>query len=257
MMKPKKWWKRKRLTIPLGSFLFLMAFAGGMFSCQPKFLLHELADLNPEVLFYVETEQKALALTIDDAPSRELSPAVLDLLEKHNIKATFFIIGNQVSGNEDLIARMKADGHELGNHLVADVPSISLSDEEFRENLLAVEKLIGPLGPTKWCRPASGWFTSDMVEIAADLGYRLCLGSLYPFDNQVRNAALLHQAVMARVSPGAVLILHEGGSKRDYVLPLLEELIPDLLDQGYSFLTVSQLQALQQDSPSLPDARHP
>jgi peptidoglycan/xylan/chitin deacetylase (PgdA/CDA1 family) len=73
----------------------------------------------------------------------------------------------------------------------------------------------------------------------------------------VRNADLLHQAVMAGVYPGAVLILHEGGPKRDYVLPLLEELIPDLLAQGYSFLTVSHLQALQRNSPPPPDARHP
>jgi len=253
MKKGRIWILKRRVTIPLGVLILLAITVVGLFSFQPRFLLKELADQNPGVLFFVETEQKVLALTIDDAPSSTLTPAVLDLLEKYKIHATFFIIGKQVSGNEELIARMKSGGHELGNHMVEDVPSISLSDEEFESNILAVEKLIGPLGPTKWCRPASGWFTPQMVTIAHRLGYRLCLGSIYPFDNQVRNPVLLHDAVMARVYPGAVLILHEGGPQRDYVIPLLDKLIPDLLAEGYEFLTVSELQALEEAPLNQPD----
>ena len=92
-----------------------------------------------------------------------------------------------------------------------------------------------------------------MVKTAHRLGYRLCLGSIYPFDNKLRNPELIRQAVMARIYPGAVLILHEGGPKRDYIIPLLDELIPDLLSEGYQFLTVSELQDFEvQPKPRLP-----
>ena len=249
----KDWFFRRRVIIPLGLVFLLAISLGSLFSIQPKFLMHQLALSNPDVLFYVETDQKVLALTIDDAPDRSLTPAILELLEKYDVRVTFFIIGEKVPGNEDLIKRMKMAGHELGNHLVEDEASIMLSDEEFERDLLEVEKLIGPLGETKWCRPGSGWFSPDMVKTAHRFGYRLCLGSIYPFDNKLRNPELIRQAVMARIYPGAVLILHEGDPKRDYIIPLLDHLIPDLLSEGYQFLTVSELQAYEtRPGPKLP-----
>lgn len=248
---------RRRIIFPLGLVLLLALVFGSLISFQPKFLMHQIAEYNPNVLFYVETDQKVLALTIDDAPTSILTPAILDLLEKYHVPATFFIIGQQVPGNEALISRMKFAGHELGNHMVADEPSIMLSDEEFAANLLAVEKMIGPLGENKWCRPGSGWFSPDMVKIAHELGYRCCLGSIYPFDNKLRNPQLIRQAVLEQIYPGAILILHEGGPERDYIIPLLDELIPDLLAEGYEFLTVSALQALEKEETSEPKRQRP
>ncbi len=245
---------RRRVMIPLGLVALVAIILGSLFSFQPKFLARQLAEANPDVLFYVETDRKVLALTIDDAPSTTLTPGILDLLEKHGIHATFFIIGQKAAGNEELITRIKKAGHELGNHMVADEPSIMLSEQEFTENLLAVEELIGPLGEKKWCRPGSGWFSPKMVKIAHQLGYRCCLGSLYPFDNKLRNPALIRQAVLARIYPGAILILHDGGPERDYIIPLLDALIPDLLSEGYEFLTVSELHDLEMDE-SFPPAQ--
>jgi peptidoglycan/xylan/chitin deacetylase (PgdA/CDA1 family) len=139
---------------------------------------------------------------------------------------------------------MKADGHELGNHLGRDEATILLSDEEFEQQLLAVEQMIGPLGETKWCRPGSGWFSPDMVKIAHGLGYRCCLGSIYPFDNKLRRPGWIKSTVMDRIYPGAIVVLHEGGSERDYIVPLLGELIPELKAGGYEFLTLSEIQKL-------------
>ncbi len=240
----KKFLFRRRVLIPAGILLLITLVGGGLFIRQPKFLVRQLSAQNPHVLFYVETREKVLALTIDDAPSRLLTPALLDLLDEHEVPATFFVIGSKVHGNEDLISRIKGAGHELGNHMVQDEASILLSDTEFEQNLIAVEEMIGPLGEKKWCRPGSGWFSPDMVKIARRLGYRCCLGSVYPFDNMVRQPEVIRQAVLAQVYPGAILVLHEGGPDRDYIVPLLAELIPDLKGRGYRFMTVSQMQML-------------
>jgi peptidoglycan/xylan/chitin deacetylase (PgdA/CDA1 family) len=234
---------RPRVYLPVGGILLVALVVGALFWFQPRFLLRQLAARNPEVLFYVETDRKVLALTIDDAPDSTLTPLILDLLAEHEVRATFFVLGRNIMGNEDLIGRMKADGHELGNHLGRDEATILLSDEEFEQQLLAVEQMIGPLGETKWCRPGSGWFSPDMVKIAHGLGYRFCLGSIYPYDNKLRRPKWIKRTIMGRVFPGAIIVLHEGGPERDYIVPLLAELIPELKAAGYQMLTLSEIQA--------------
>ena len=239
---------RRRIYLPLGVILLVALVVGGLFWFQPRFLLRELAEKNPDVLFYVETDWKVLALTIDDAPDSSLTPQILDLLAEHQVRATFFILGENISGNENIIGRMKADGHELGNHLSQDEATILLSDEEFEQQLLAVEQMIGPMvrpmEVTKWFRPGSGWFTPDMLKIAHNIGYRCCLGSIYPFDNKLRRPGWIKHTVLKRVFPGAIIVLHEGDAKRDYIVPLLEELIPELKAAGYEFLTLSEIEKL-------------
>jgi peptidoglycan/xylan/chitin deacetylase (PgdA/CDA1 family) len=237
--------RRRRVVLPSGGVLVVALVAGALFWFQPRFLLKVLSDRNPDVLFYVETDRPVLALTIDDAPSDSLTSAILDILERHDVRATFFLIGDRLAGREDVIARMKAHGHELGNHMARDEASILLTDEEFAAQLLAVEEKIGPLEGTKWCRPGSGWFSPGMVKIAHDRGYRCCLGSIYPFDNKLRHKGLILDTVLDRIFPGSILILHEGGPEREYILPLLEDLLPAVKARGYEFLTLSELEALE------------
>jgi len=238
--------RRKRITLPSVGLLLGGVGVGALFWFQPRFLVRKVAQHNRDVLFYVDTDRMVLALTLDDAPDSVLTPQLLDLLAAQDIRVTFFVLGDHVPGNEDLIARMKAGGHELGNHLVHDEPSINLTNEEFARQLGAVEKMIGPLGETKWCGPGSGWFTPAMLKTAHEMGYSCCLGSIYPLDNKVRHPDLIRRAVMDRIHPGAVLVLHEGGPKRAYILPLLEELIPELKAAGYEFLTLSEIARLEE-----------
>ena len=235
---------RRRIYLPSGGIFLIALVVGALFWFQPRFLLRQLADRNPEVLFYVETDEKVLALTIDDAPDSSLTPRILDVLDEHQVKATFFILGQHIGGNEDIIARMKAEGHELGNHLTRDEATILLTDEEFAQQLKEVARQIGPFGETKWCRPGSGWFSPDMVKIAHDQGYRCCLGSIYPFDNKLRKPEWIRRMVTERVYPGAIIVLHEGGPERQYIVPLLAELLPSLKAAGYEFLTLSEIQKL-------------
>ncbi|MCK9994694.1 MAG: polysaccharide deacetylase family protein [Candidatus Krumholzibacteria bacterium] len=237
---------RRRVYLPSTGVLLVAVVVGALFWFQPRFLLRELAERNPEVLFYVETEAKVLALTIDDAPDSFLTPLILDMLAEHQVKATFFVLGQHIKGNEEIIARMKAEGHELGNHLTRDEATILLTDEEFAQQLREVAAKIGPFGETRWCRPGSGWFSPDMVQIAHDQGYRCCLGSIYPFDNKLRKPELIRSMVMDRVFPGAIIVLHDGGPERGYVVPLLDELLPELKAAGYEFLTLSEIQAFDQ-----------
>ena len=104
-------------TRRLFALLLLGAAASASLSCAAavRWQVRHLAHDNPDVLYSVETSAKTLALTIDDGPDPDTTPALLDLLARHEAHATFFIITSRVPGNEELLRRMVPEGHELGS----------------------------------------------------------------------------------------------------------------------------------------------
>lgn len=219
----------------------------------PRQLLYAVARANPQVLFYVETERPVLALTLDDGPDPVVTPKILDLLEHYGVRATFFLIGDRVPGNEALLARMRAGGHELANHMAHDESSIGLTPAEFKHQLAEVDSLIagedGPRG--HWLRPGSGWFNERMLEQLETEGYRLALGSVYPHDLVLKSPALVADFILERSFPGGVIILHDGDGDPERTLAVLERVLPVLIARGYRFLTLTEMSALDTNGPGI------
>jgi peptidoglycan/xylan/chitin deacetylase (PgdA/CDA1 family) len=235
---------RPRLLVGLmagGIFLALAGVLGGIIWRQPRFAVEKMAAWNPEVLFRVETTAPVVALTIDDGPHADITPRVLDVLARHGARATFFVLGENIGGNEDLLARMRAEGHEIANHLVEDRPSILLGEEEFARQLHEVDPWLDRQARWRWLRPGSGWFSPGMVEIAARHGYGLCLGSIFPHDDRIHDAERLAATVLGRVRPGDVIILHDGAEERAVLVDVLERILPELAARGFRVTTVSDL----------------
>ncbi|KAJ5314814.1 uncharacterized protein N7443_001698 [Penicillium atrosanguineum] len=199
----------------------------------------------PDVLFRHATVEKVVALTIDDAPSAH-TRAILDLLGSNHAIATFFLIGSQMSGNEDVLAELVRAGNELANHAMHDEPSRGLSDAALADQIRAVHILIQNVynaveqdGPENWLfRPGSGFFSSRMRRLVTKLGYRLVLGDVYPHDPQVPFARLNARHILNMVKPGSIIICHD---RREWTLPMLQEVLPELKRRGYRVLTVSEL----------------
>jgi peptidoglycan/xylan/chitin deacetylase (PgdA/CDA1 family) len=237
---------RRRLVMGLLVALAVLGLAsalGWLGWSQPRFLVDGVAELNPDVLFQVETAEKVVALTIDDGPHRAITPRVLDLLRERGVHATFFVLGDNIAGHEDLLARMRAEGHEIGNHLVEDRPSVLLPAEEFERQLLAVDPWVDAAAPHRWLRPGSGWFTPGMVELAAAHGYRICLGSIFPHDDRILEPQRLADDVLGRVHPGAIIVLHDGKDERVRLPETLRLVLDGLAARGYRVGTVSDLVA--------------
>jgi len=243
-MRRPRFTRRKWLALLAVAVLLVLAGAmGGIVWMQPRFVVRGLANLNPEVLFEVQTTRKIVALTIDDGPHEDNTPGVLDLLSERGVRVTFFILGDHIPGNEALLRRMKADGHELGNHLVEDRPSVTLPAEEFTRQLLVVDPWIAPEAEYRWMRPGSGWFTPDMIRRVASYGYGVCLGSIFPHDDVIHDPETLADDVLGRVYPGAIIILHDGDGERRNLVQTLERVLDGLDAQGFEVLTVSGLVA--------------
>jgi peptidoglycan/xylan/chitin deacetylase (PgdA/CDA1 family) len=162
----------------------------------------------------VLTSQRLIALTFDDGPDPRLSPAVLDVLRLRNVKATFFLVAEQVRAHPELARRVVAEGHEVGLHGDHHIDQRGLGPLEavraMRRGKRDVEVVVG--APVRWCRPPYGKQSSQVVAASriARLEPVLWTAAAHdwrddPVEQQVARAA-------ADLRPGAVLLLHDGAA---------------------------------------------
>ena len=210
---------------------------------KPEWLIAQIRKKSPSVLYSIETEEKIVALTIDDGPDSCGSPRILDILKKYDAHATFFLISNHIEGNEEYVKRMVAEGHELGNHLTEDQPSISLSNDEFERKLLEADEAISKFTDTeiKWMRPGSGWYNDEMLATAKKHNYQCALGNVYPYDPQISIYWFAAYYVLGNVKPGSVIVLHDYNRRGGRTTKALEIILPKLKEQGYKVVTLSEL----------------
>lgn len=204
------------------------------------------------VVYSVQTADSAVALTIDDGPDAEWTPRILDLLDSHGARATFFLIGSKVPGHESLVASIVERGHEIGNHMGRDEPSIALSPADFAQQLRETDALLSRWSRPRWVRPGSGWYDARMVEIASRHGYRVALGSVYPLDAQIAWPAFAGWFVLQGVRPGSVIVLHDGGARGERTLATLARVLPELGRRGLRVVSLSTL--YEQADGGRPDA---
>jgi len=208
---------------------------------QPDWLLRSLSK---RVTYSVQTEQPVVALTIDDGPDASTTPTLLNLLQEYSSKATFFLITKRIPGNEHLVERMIEEGHELGNHMTREEPSIRLSRKEFVDDLIAADSALTKFDEIRWLRPGSGLFTANMIDAAEANGYRIALGSVYPFDPLIPSSWFASKFILWRVRPGDIIVLHDHRWRGVRTAETLRRVLPELTDRGYQVVTLSELVAL-------------
>jgi peptidoglycan/xylan/chitin deacetylase (PgdA/CDA1 family) len=211
---------------------------------RPPFCLIRLAARwRPDILFYVPTGQRLVALTLDDGPDDALTGDVLDVLGRHDARATFFVLGHRAQARGALIRRIVDEGHEVGNHGWTDTPAWRLSQPEFERQLLETQSVLRPTVAARLFRPGSGWIGRRKVAICERHGYRCVLGSLYPYDAHLPLGRLVADDLVRRTRPGAILLLHEGDPSRRSVVDALDALLAGLRRRGFEVLSVADLSA--------------
>jgi peptidoglycan/xylan/chitin deacetylase (PgdA/CDA1 family) len=201
--------------------------------------------LPANVLCFVDTEARAFALTFDDGPHPATTPGLLDILARHSARATFFLIGERVPGNEAIVARIAAEGHEVANHLMRDERSALVPAQRFRDELAEVTSLLGRYGPVRWVRPGSGWFTPRMLRAAGQHNLRMVLGTVAAMHAGVPDDQRITARLLAEIRPGTIAVLHEGTAERSGVVATTDELLAELGRDGMAAVTVSELVALR------------
>ena len=182
-------------------------------------------------------EPRYVALTFDDGPRRSTTARLLDGLRERGASATFFLVGEQLAGNEDLIRRMAQEGHQIGNHtwdpvrLQGDEPAHQM--QEIQDTDKALKAILGDSG--YWLRPPYGLIDQ---ELNAQIPVPMVQWSVDPRDWESRNTDQTVQAVLSEVQPGDIILLH------DIYATSVEaalQIVDALTEQGYWFVTVEEL----------------
>jgi polysaccharide deacetylase family sporulation protein PdaB len=189
----------------------------------------------------VHTNQKVLALTIDDGPHNKITPEILAVLREKHVKATFFVLGVNASHSPKLLAQEVADGHEIGTHTYNHPILTTLSTKRIVEEFGRAEQALSPAAPKPTLfRPPGGLYNSQVVKIAEQRGYSIILWSVDPQDWSCPPIDRVVERVVTETTPGSIILLHDG----QYPLPTpqaLGSIIDRLRQRGYEFVTVSEL----------------
>ena len=192
-----------------------------------------------------KTKEKVLYLTFDCGYENGNTPAILDALQKHQAPAAFFVVGNFLSDQPDLVKRMAAEGHIVGNHTWShpDMSKIS-TQEAFSEELNRVSALYQETTSqemVKFYRPPQGKYSTQNLQMAKDLGYQTFFWSLAYVDwyqDQQPTHEEAFKKLTGRIHPGAIVLLHNTSSTN---AEILDELLTKWEEMGYSFGSLDQL----------------
>lgn len=228
------------------SIVFIL-LNGSVLMVKPSWLLNRLSAHSPEVLYSVQTLEPILALTIDDGPDPSTTPRILDLPLEYDTPATFFLLSDHIPGNEALVQRIVDEGHEIGNHLTDDQPSIRLSVDDFEQRLLHAQGILSRFGEIRWFRPGSDWYNKSMRAVLIEHGYRLALGSIHPFDSHVPSSWFASNYILWRAQPGAIIVLHDNSDRGHRTADTLNKVLPALIARNFRFVTLTELSEQAQD----------
>ena len=176
-------------------------------------------------------------LTFDDGPDPRFTPEVLDLLDRYEAKATFFVLGSSAERYPELIAETVDRGHTIANHTWAHDDLTALSHDEFIGTVGRTADLLGPVA-ADCLRPPGGRLDEDTTAWAAELGLRLELWTVDTRDWEQPGVDSITAKVFQGAAPGAVVLMHDGGGDRSQSVAALALVLSDLTAAGWGFSPV-------------------
>lgn len=198
-----------------------------------------------DAVYLGDTSQKVLYLTFDAGYENGCTAKILDVLKKHEVKAAFFLVGNYIEKNADLVRRMVEEGHIVGNHTMHHPDMSKFTDKAaFSKELTDLENLFrettGKELP-KYYRPPQGIYSKENLEMARELGYQTVFWSLAYADWNNDAQPTREQAfskLLPRTHNGAVVLLHSTSTTN---AEILDELLTKWKAEGYTFQSIDKL----------------
>lgn len=184
-----------------------------------------------------------IALTFDDGPHPRLTPKILDILKKYNVRATFFLVGENVDNYPDITERILKEGHEIGNHTYTHGTVSSLGAFQIKREIERCEAAIYEQTDckTKLFRPPQGFLDANVKSVTEEMDYRVILWDVDTKDWAHATPKEICRNVCEHVSPGSIILMHDYVSFHSPTPEALELFLPVLLERGYQFSVVSDL----------------
>ena len=254
--------RRRDITIALGALLLGLAAAAGILqnsvletgSWGLSFRQEGVPPIGTagkdqlaqyDAAYIGNTGEKVLYLTFDAGYENGCTEKILDVLKKQEVKAAFFLVGNYIERNADLVRRMAEEGHTVGNHTMHHPDMSAITDKAaFAKELQELESLYKETTGRdlpKFYRPPQGIYSEENLKMAKELGYQTLFWSLAYVDWNNDAQPTREQAfakLLPRTHPGAVILLHSTSRTN---AEILDELLTRWKEEGYRFGTVEEL----------------
>jgi len=192
----------------------------------------------------VNVDGPYIAMTFDDGPHATNTPKLLEMAAERHIKLTFFVLGECVEQNPDVLRREVAEGHEIGNHSWSHPNLAKLSDADVRSQLQRTEDIIEKTAgiKAKLMRPPYGELTKrQRILVNHQFVYKVILWDVDPLDWKRPGSNVVAQRIIAGARPGSIILSHDIHPPTIAAMP---QVFDALLAKGFKFVTVSELLAM-------------
>lgn len=227
--------------------VLLLAILAGAAFC---IFFDEAVIVRKNTIYRVRAAEKLAALTFDDGPSAVWTPKILDELNKAQVKATFFMLGEYVEKYPAVARRVAEEGHEIGNHTYDHHVLIYYTPQELKDEINRAEYVIKNVtGVTpKYFRPPKAWLTQKEKAILDQMGYRVILWSLNSKDWVSFHDKQITSYLLRRIQPGDIILFHDSGGAftteggdRAQTVKTIPRLVKKLKEKGYRLVTITEL----------------
>ncbi|MEU3843025.1 polysaccharide deacetylase family protein [Streptomyces sp. NPDC028635] len=188
-----------------------------------------------EPLLKLAARGRTMFLTFDDGPDPHYTPGILDTLREHDVRATFFVCGEQADWNRDLLARMADEGHVVGNHTWTHPLLTQLTRSQIRSEMERTSDVIEDAygERPRWFRAPYGAWNRAAFQLGAEMGMEPLAWTVDTEDWTVPGTGAIVRAVEEGAGPGVVVLSHDAGGDRSESVSALRTYLPHLLDSGY------------------------
>ena len=191
---------------------------------------------------------KVVALTFDDGPHPKKTPEILEILDKYDVHATFFAVGENAEAHPEIVKAEIDAGHEIGNHTYTHVFLKNADCEKVKREICAFDDYMleeFEYKP-KLLRPPGGLYNDSVCTFAESMGYSVILWSVDTRDWAHTSAGAIADTILDNVSGGDIILCHDFIGGEAHTAQALRTVIPQLKNMGYEFVTVSELMALSE-----------
>lgn len=207
-------------------FCFLIIEFCGAYFIQLNFHLQTTNKLN--------TIKPSVMLSFDDGPHAKNTPLVLEILDAHQIKAVFFLIGKNIQGQEEIVKQIVDKGHLIGNHSFSHHHLIDVcSSKKVLDDLKQCQHLIKQYQPQSLLfRPPFGVTNPNIAKAVKQLQLHTIGWNIRSYDTSTQNISKIKQRILNKLKPNSIILLHD---RLDVMPKLLNELIPEIKNLGFEF----------------------
>ncbi|HEV7231778.1 MAG TPA: polysaccharide deacetylase family protein [Bacteroidia bacterium] len=187
------------------------------------------------------TSEKIISITFDDGPNSEITPQILDVLKEENLKAAFFCIGRSIPGKEDILKRISAAGHILGNHSYSHAPLFDFySSNRLSADLSGANGLIESATGLKpvYFRPPYGVTTPNLARAVRQNGFTAVGWNIRSLDTTAKSPSEVMARIRKRLKPGSIVLFHD---TMPGTVQLLQKTIQLCKEQGYRIVPLDEL----------------